>query len=153
MKKSELKTEIRNRILEKKSKVEENTVGSLDITKVADADALNAFRSDKASGIDAQIKSALNAFEDVIDYMEIEDFNRLKNDTLKFLVSKEQALKNKVAEPEEEEEEDKDEVEEISTSAGAGAYQTKYAFKLPKDYKKAKEVNEGIIEPKSKKKA
>jgi len=120
MKKSELKTEIRNRILEKKSKVEENTVGSLDITKVADADALNAFRSDKASGIDAQIKSALNAFEDVIDYMEIEDFNRLKNDTLKFLVSKEQALKNKVAEPEEEE--DKDEIEEISTSAGYGAY-------------------------------
>ena len=29
------------------------------------------------------------------------------------------------------------EVEEISTSAGAGAYNTKYAFRLPKGYKKA----------------
>lgn len=30
----------------------------------------------------------------------------------------------------------KEEVDEISTSAGAGAYNTKYAFRLPKGYKK-----------------
>lgn len=31
----------------------------------------------------------------------------------------------------------KKEVDEISTSAGAGTYNTKYAFRLPKGYKKA----------------
>jgi len=30
-------------------------------------------------------------------------------------------------------------IEEMSTSGGAGSYLTKYAFKLPKDYKKIKE--------------
>lgn len=39
-------------------------------------------------------------------------------------------------EPEVEPEEE--EVEEVSTSAGAGSYNTKYAFRLPKDHKEVK---------------
>ena len=152
MKKSELKTEIRNRILEKKKSIDEVNTSDVNLSKVNDTDIKNALQNDKSAGIDSQIKAALNAFEDIIDFMEISDFTRLKNDVLQFLTSKEKALKTKSAEAEKEEKEgeDDEEVNEMSTSNGAGSYLTKYAFKLPKDYKK---VSEGVIEPKQKKKA
>lgn len=40
--------------------------------------------------------------------------------------------------PEPEVEPEEEEVEEVSTSAGAGSYNTKYAFRLPKNHKEVK---------------
>jgi len=149
MKKSELKTEIRNRILEKKSKVEENTEFSDIDLDSKDAALKNLVSIYSNRGEPQQIQAIFDIIEQLL-----KDFKAINLDNFKSRLNAWiPTLKANNTQPEPEEEEEKDEVEEISTSAGSGAYQTKYAFKLPKDYKKAKEVNEGIIEPKSKKKA
>ena len=161
MKKSQLKTEIRNRILEKKAKLaeaegdenedeesEEEEPKKTD-DKVDEKDIaaflkhinlnLNDYNGDLKSTLNHPTK--LEIVKQFINFLGSVGTGRpiVQGDLMN--LAKDQTTLAL---------EEEDEIEEMSTSGGAGAYQTKYAFKLPKNYKK---VNEGVIEPKEKKKA
>ena len=163
MKKSDLKTEIRNRILEKKAKMaeaegdedEDEEEGEEEKPKNQDNRVQDDFVTALANHLnmdlgeyDRALKSTMNKptkyqmFKIFLNFLNNNGSGDpiVKGDLIGMINN----LSNQTDLALEEED-----VEEMSTSGGAGSYLTKYAFKLPKDYKK---VSEGQIEPKQKKK-